>query len=99
MNKEFTEEKVEKLANLLMIGLTPEEKKMVFEEFAVIDKNINKINEIPNIEKVEPMTHALDDFVFELRSDVAEESVSIDELLQNCEDKTEREVAVPKVVE
>ncbi len=99
MNKEFTEEKVEKLANLLMIGLTPEEKKMVFEEFAVIDKNINKINEIPDIEKVEPMTHALDDFVFELRSDVAEESVSIDELLQNCEDKTEREVAVPKVVE
>lgn len=99
MNKEFTEEKVEKLANLLMIGLTSEEKKMVFEEFAVIDKNINKINEIPDIEKVEPMTHALDDFVFELRSDVAEESVSIDELLQNCEDKTEREVAVPKVVE
>lgn len=99
MNKEFTEEKVEKLANLLMIGLIPEEKKMVFEEFAVIDKNINKINEIPDIEKVEPMTHALDDFVFELRSDVAEESVSIDELLQNCEDKTEREVAVPKVVE
>ena len=99
MNKEFTEEKVEKLANLLMIGLTPEEKKMVFEEFAVIDKNINKINEIPDIEKVEPMTHALDDFVFELRSDVAEESVSIDKLLQNCEDKTEREVAVPKVVE
>ena len=82
-----------------MIGLTPEEKKMVFEEFAVIDKNINKINEIPDIEKVEPMTHALDDFVFELRSDVAEESVSIDKLLQNCEDKTEREVAVPKVVE
>ena len=99
MNKEFTEEKVEKLANLLMIGLTPKEKKMVFEEFAVIDKNINKINEIPDIEKVEPMTHALDDFVFELRSDVAEESVPIDELLQNCEDKTEREVAVPKVVE
>ena len=99
MNKEFTEEKVEKLANLLMIGLTSEEKKMVFEEFAVIDKNINKINEIPDIEKVEPMTHALDDFVFELRSDVAEESVSIDELLQNCEDETEREVAVPKVVE
>ena len=96
---EFTKEKVEKLADLLMIGLTPEEKKMVFEEFAVIDKNINKINEIPDIEKVEPMTHALDDFVFELRSDVAEESVPIDELLQNCEDKTEREVAVPKVVE
>ena len=99
MNKEFTEEKVEKLADLLMIGLTDEEKKMVFEEFATIDQNINKINEIPNIEKAEPMTHALDDFVFELRDDVCEESVPIEELLQNCEDRTDREVAVPKVVD
>ena len=45
------------------------------------------------------MTHALDDFVFELREDVAEESIPIEELLQNWEEKTEREVAVPKVVE
>ena len=58
MNKEFTEEKVEKLADLLMIGLTDEEKKMVFEEFATIDQNINKINEIKKKKKVEPMTHA-----------------------------------------
>ena len=99
MNKEFTKEKVEKLADLLMVGLTEEETKMVFEEFETIDQNINKINEIPNILEVEPMTHALDDFVFELREDVAEESIPIEELLQNCEDKTEREVAVPKVVE
>ncbi len=99
MNKEFTEEKIEKLADLLMIGLTKEEKKMVFEEFATIDQNINKINDIPNISQVEPMTHALDDFVFELRDDVVEDSVPIEELLQNCEDKTEREVAVSKVVE
>ena len=45
------------------------------------------------------MTHALDDFVFELRDDVCEESVPIEELLQNCEDRTDREVAVPKVVD
>ena len=99
MNKEFTKEKVEKLADLLMIGLTEEETKMVFEEFETIDQNINKINEIPNINQVEPMTHALDDFVFELREDIAEDPVPIEELLQKCEDKTEREVAVPKVVE
>ena len=46
MNKEFTKEKVEKLADLLMIGLTEEETKMVFEEFETIDQNINKINEM-----------------------------------------------------
>ena len=38
-------EKVEKLADLLMIGLNEDEKKMVFEEFETIDQNINKIND------------------------------------------------------
>lgn len=99
MNNEFTAEKVAKLADLLMLELTEEEKKSLFEEFAVIDQNINKINAIPNIEKVEPMTHALDDFEFELREDIVEESSSITDLLKNCDNHNEREVVVPKVVE
>lgn len=92
---EFTKEKVEKLADLLMIGLTEEEQKMVFDEFAVIDANINKI---PNITNVEPMTHALDDFTYELREDEIEKSVLITDLLSNCDNHTDREVVVPKVV-
>ena len=44
------------------------------------------------------MTHCLDNFIYELRSDNPEESIEIDELLQNCDDKTDREVSVPKVV-
>ncbi len=99
MNKEFTKEKILKLADLLMIGLTEEETKMVFEEFETIDQNINRINEIPNISQVEPMTHALDDFVYELREDVAQDSPNIEELLSNCDNHTDREIIVPKVVE
>lgn len=95
---EFTKEKVEKLADLLMIGLNEEEQKMVFDEFAVIDANINKINKIPNITNVEPMTHALDDFTYELREDEIEKSVLITDLLSNCDNHTDREVVVPKVV-
>ncbi len=98
MNSGFTKEKVEKLADLLMIGLTDAETEMVFDEFEVIDANINKINEIEGIDEVEPMTHALDDFEFELRDDVVEESISIEELLQNSDDTDDREVSVPKVV-
>ena len=71
---------------------------MVLDEFDIIDEQINIINDISGIEKVEPMTHALDDFEFELREDVAEESIPIEELLQNCKDSTGREVQVPKVV-
>ena len=98
MNSGFTPEKVEKLADLLLIGLTEEEKNMVFEEFEIIYNNINKINEIPNIKEVKPMTHALDDFVFELREDVAEDSISIEDALSNCDQVDGREVEVPKVV-
>ncbi len=98
MNSGFTQEKVDKLADLLLIGLTEEENKMLFEEFAVIDANINKINEIPNIKDVTPMTHTLDDFVCELREDIPEESIPIEDALRNCDEVDEREVSVIKVV-
>ena len=64
----------------------------------IIDKNIDLINKIPGIEEVEPMTHTLDDFVYELREDIAEESIPIEDLLANCDDCSENEVQVPKVV-
>lgn len=98
MSSGFTPEKVEKLADLLMIGLSEEEKDMVFKEFAIIDANINKINEIPNIKDVLPMTHALDNFEYVLRDDEVEASIDIKDLLANCDDTDGDEVSVPKVV-
>ncbi len=94
----FTKEMVDDYADKLLIGLTPEENKMVLDEFDIIDEQINVINDIPGIKDVEPMTHALDDFEFELREDNIEESVPIEELLQNCDEFSGREVEVPKVV-
>ena len=96
--QKFTKEIVDDYANKLLIGLTEEENKMVLDEFEIIDENIDLINKIPNIEKVEPMTHCLDDFTYELRQDNVEESTDIDNILQNCDNKTDREVVVPKVV-
>ena len=96
--KTFTKEMVDDYANKLLIGLTEEENKMVLDEFDVIDEQINVINDIPGIENVEPMTHTLDDFEYELREDVVEESVPIEDLLSNCKDVSGREVEVPKVV-
>ena len=98
MESIFTKEMVDDLADKLLIGLTEEENRMVLDEFDIIDKQINIINEIPGIENVEVMTHTLDDFSYELREDVVEESIPIEELLQNCKDSTAREVQVPKVV-
>lgn len=94
----FTKEMVKEYAEKLLIGLTEEEADMVLNDFDFIDETINRINDIEGIEKVEPMTHCLDDFVYELREDVAEESIPIEELLQNCDEHTDREVEVVKVV-
>ena len=96
--KKFTKEMVDDYADKLLIGLTEEENKMVLDEFEVIDETINMINEIEQIEKVEPMTHTLDDFEYELREDIAEDSVDIEDLLSNCDVRSAREVEVPKVV-
>lgn len=95
----FTRDMVIDYADKLLIGLTEDEIQMVLDEFEVIDKNIDLINAIPNIESVSPMTHSLDDFSYELRNDEVEESVDIEELLQNCDSTLDREVKVPKVVE
>ena len=94
----FTREMVNDYADKLLIGLTEEENKQVLDEFEIIDKNIDLINKIPNISEVEPMTHCLDDFIYELRSDIPEESTDIEDLLQNCDNTLDREVEVPKVV-
>jgi aspartyl-tRNA(Asn)/glutamyl-tRNA(Gln) amidotransferase subunit C len=94
----FTKEMVDDYADKLLIGLTPEENKMVLDEFDIIDKNIDLINEIPGIEKIKPMTHCLDDFYCELREDIIEESVPIEDILRNSDDTEDREIVVPRVV-
>lgn len=94
----FTKEMVYSYADKLLIGLSEEENKQVLEEFEEIDRQIDLINNIPNIEKVTPMTHTLDNFEFVLREDVAKESEKIEDLLRNSDEHTDREVEVPKVV-
>jgi len=95
----FTKEMVNDYADKLLIGLTEDENKMVLDEFDIIDKNIDIINNIEGIENVEPMSWCLDDFTYELREDEVEESIDIDLLLQNCDDYRVCEVRVPKVVD
>lgn len=99
MNKiKFTKEMVNDYADKLLIGLTEEETNMVLEEFSIIDETINKINDIKDIEKIEPMTHCLDRYITELREDKEVDSLDINDILSNCDSHTEREVKLPKVV-
>ncbi len=95
----FTKEMINDYADKLLIGLTEDENKMVLEEFDEIDKNIDLINEIENVKSIEPMSHCLDDFEFELREDIATESIPVDVIFSNCDSMRDNEVKVPKVVE
>ena len=94
----FTKEMVNDYADKLLIGLTEEENKNVLDEFEIIDKNCDIVNAIPNISEVTPMTHCLDDFTFELREDIPEESPSIENLLKNSDVTSDREIEIEKVV-
>jgi Asp-tRNA(Asn)/Glu-tRNA(Gln) amidotransferase C subunit len=44
------------------------------------------------------MSWCLDDFSCELRDDIAEESISIEEVVKNCDDYRVCEIKIPKVV-
>jgi len=94
----FTSEMVDMYAEKLLIGLTKEENEMVLNEFDVIENTMEKIANMPGIEKVKPMTHALDDFSFTLREDIIKDSTPVEELLQNCDSYEDDLVSVPKVV-
>lgn len=95
----FTKDMVDDYADKLLIGLTEEENKMVLDEFEIIDKTIDMINEIEGIDKLKPMTHALDDFEFALREDNVKESIPIKDALRNAGSTEGREIEVPKVVD
>ena len=95
----FTKEKIDKYANDLLIGLTEEERDMIQSEFDLIEKNIDLINEIPNIKDVEIQSYPFDMEVEDLRSDdEVGEHIDIKDLLSNCDRVEGREVEVPKVV-
>lgn len=95
----FTKEMIDDYADKLLIGLTEEERTNIQEEFDEIEKNMDLINQIPNIKDTEPLSHPFEMVVDDLRSDdeVGEE-IPIEELLRNCDQYEGREVEVPKVV-
>ena len=95
----FTKEMIDDYADKLLIGLTKEERTNIQEEFDEIEKNMDLINKIPNINTAEPLSYPFEMVLDDLRSDdeIGEE-IPIEELLKNCDQYEGREVEVPKVV-
>ena len=89
---------IKNLSDKLLIGLTEKDYEIILNEFDNIKKNMDLINNIPDIDKVEPLSFPFELENIELREDVANESINIDDLLSNCDNHTDREIEVPKVV-
>ena len=95
----FTKEMIDYYADKLLIGLTEEERTNIQKEFDEIEKNMDLINQIPNIKDTEPLSYPFEMIIDDLRSDdEVMEEIPIDDLLRNCDQYEGREVEVPKVV-
>ena len=94
----FTKDMINNYAEKLLIGLTNEENELVLKEFNIIEENMEMITKIKGLDSIEPMTHTLDDFSYDLLPDEIENSISIENALKNCDVTEDREIKVPKVV-
>ena len=95
----FTKEMVDNYADKLLIGLTDLENQMVLDEMDEMDAAIDKaLNSIPNLSEVEPMSWALDRVIESLREDIVEDSIPLDDLLQNSGCVSGDAIEVPRVV-
>lgn len=92
-------ELLEKYAEKLMFRMSDEEYTTLQNEFDIILKQMDLIGNIDGINDVEPMIFPFVTYEAELRDDVEEESLSVDEVLSNTKHQVRDQVKVPKVVE
>ncbi|MBQ6840737.1 MAG: hypothetical protein IJO63_01290 [Bacilli bacterium] len=94
----FTKEMINDYAEKLLFGLSEEECTTLLEEFDIINENMEIISNIAGISDVDPQSFPCEFTLTELREDIPEESLNIEDILANCDEKIDRVVEVPKVV-
>ena len=92
-------EKLKDYANKLMFDMNDEEYKTLQDEFAVILKQMELIEKLPNIGEVEPMTFPFKNTDAQLREDEITDYLTVGEVLENAKHQVADQVKVPKVVD
>ena len=95
----ITKEKLKTYANKLMFDMEDSEYETLLKEFEVIEKQMDLIGNIENINNVEPMTFPFELEDVELRDDSKSRYIEVEEALSNTGSKKGREIRVPKVVD
>lgn len=95
----FTKEIINEYANKLIFDLTDEEANELLEEFDAINRSMEMIDNIPNLDKIEPLHFPQDSIVSNnLRQDNESGNILTKDALKNCGDVLEDVAVVPKVV-
>ena len=96
-----TKEKLKDYAAKLMFDMDDDGYTRTQEEFETVEKHMELIGKIEDIEKVEPMTFPYiinQSFSTSLREDEAKNCLTNEEVLANAKDSKANQVKVPKVV-
>lgn len=89
---------VEKIAKLAKLRFTEAEMEKLRGELNKILDYIDTLNEIPNLDKVEPLEN-INNTENVFREDEAEKCLTKEEALKNAPDKTDNFFKVPKVLD
>ena len=87
---------VEKIADLARLTLTDKEKRKFTKQFNLILEYFEKLNELDTYD-VEPISHTLN-LTNLFREDIIQESLSVEEALENAPARTGNYFKVPKVI-
>ena len=93
-----TKEKLKDYAAKLMFDMDDEGYERTLKEFETIEKHMELIGKIENIDNVEPMTFPYVIYHASLREDEDKEILTNEEVLMNAKETKANQVKVPKVV-
>lgn len=89
---------LKEIANKLMFDMEDSQYETLLNEFDAILKQLDLISELPGVDDIEPMTFPFDVSTTYLREDVAENSLSQEEVVKNAHDVLDGQIRIPKVI-
>lgn len=96
--KKITKEVLTDAANRLLFTMSDEQYAALEDEFKILIKQMEKIGEISDLDRYEPMTFPFDCTTTFMREDVPEEPLPREVALKNAGSKQDEQIKLPKVV-
>lgn len=94
----ITKEKLKDYAAKLMFDMDDDGYERTLKEFEIVEKHMELIGKLEDIENIEPMTFPYVIYHASLRDDEAKECLTCDQVLANAKETKADQVKVPKVV-